>query len=84
VHDPGESDERGIGSQPEVLYQYLEAAHPVTVRELGSGRVERACALAARDVEDLVGANVEDLGVGVDEPADQPGKRYGRSSVVRA
>jgi len=54
------------------------------VRELGSGRVERACALAARDVEDLVGANVEDLGVGVDEPADQPGKRYGRSSVVRA
>src|SRR5439155_12310276 len=56
----------------ERLDQDLEGALPVAVRELGAGRVEGARSVQRRVVEDLVGRDVDDLGVSIDEAADQP------------
>src|SRR5262249_46866959 len=43
------------------------------VGELGAGRVEGVAAVSFGGGQDLVGGHVDDLGGGVDEPADQPG-----------
>ena len=52
----------------------------------GAGRVEGVGALVRGDLEHLTGGHVQDLGVGVDEAADQPGQAirsvFGRSLVT--
>jgi hypothetical protein len=86
VHDPCEANERRIVSQREVFDQHLEAASPVTMRELGAGASNDRAASRLATSEDIVGWDVEDLGVRVDEAADQPGHAirsvFGRSRVT--
>src|SRR6266540_515853 len=73
VHDPGQPAQGRVAAELEGVDQDLEGALVPTVGELRTGGVERAGLFDFGDGEDLVGGDVADLGLGVDEPADQPG-----------
>ena len=72
VDDAGQADEGRVAVEVVVVDEDLERALVVPVVVGGAGGVEAVGAFASCDGEDLVGGDVEDLGVGVDEPADQP------------
>jgi hypothetical protein len=55
-----------------VFVEDLEGALAVAMVVAGAGGVEAVRALGVGDGEDIDGGDIEDLGVGVDEPSDQP------------
>jgi hypothetical protein len=72
VHDPGQAHQGGVPAEVVVVDEDLEGALAVPVVVGGAGGVEPMCSFGLLDGEDLVGRDVDDLGVGVDEPSDQP------------
>jgi len=77
VHDRGEAGQGRVVAEVMLVDEYLECAQfPVRGAAVGVGGafgVEGVAAVAGGDVEDLVGGDEQDLRVGVDEAADQPG-----------
>jgi hypothetical protein len=74
VHDPRQQVERRI-IEVVVLNENLERAEAVAVRIRRAGSVIRVCAFALGGSEHLVGWDVDELGLGVDEVLDQPRTR---------
>ncbi len=72
VHDPSQPNERRVLPEIELVDQHLEAAFRTSMRVLGSGGVEGTGILIRSRPEYLFGRYVHDLGLGVDELADQP------------
>src|SRR4051794_14439813 len=73
VDDACESYQRGIACELVVVDEDLERAATIAVVVFRAGRVERVRVLFLRYREHLIRGNVENLGVGVDEAADEPG-----------
>src|SRR5439155_13054170 len=63
----------GIDGQLEFLDQNIEGALAVPVRVLSAGRVVGVRAFTLRHYQYLLASNEEELGMGVDEPLDEPG-----------
>src|SRR5207248_5453524 len=82
VHDARQADEGAVRIEVVVVDQHLEGALVAAVVVLGAGGVVPVRAFVFGDGEDLVGGDVEDLCVGVDEPTDQP--RRGDAVGLRA
>src|SRR6266511_2545938 len=72
VDDAGQPHQGGVVAELEFVDEDLEGALVAAVGELRVGGVERARVFLLGGGEDLVGGDVADLGVGVDEPAHQP------------
>jgi hypothetical protein len=70
---PDELRAHGGAAEVVVVDEGLEGALVVAVGELGVGGVEGVGGLNLGHGQDLVGGDVADLGLGVDEPLDQPG-----------
>src|SRR5262249_35164995 len=73
VHDPGQAHQRRVTVEVVIFDEDLEGAFAVAVGVAGAGGVEADGVFTLGCVEDLVGGDVEDLGIGVDELGDQPG-----------
>jgi hypothetical protein len=72
VHDPRQQLQRRVVDLI-LVDEHLEGAEPVAVRELSAGRVVGVRALALGHFKDLLGGDVEELRLRVDEVANQPG-----------
>jgi hypothetical protein len=72
VHDPRQQLERRV-VELVLLDEHLEGAETVAVCVLGVWGVVGVRALPLGHVEHLVGGDVEELGIFVDEVLDQPG-----------
>jgi hypothetical protein len=75
VDDTSQAGERGVAAEAELVDEHLEGAVTGTMVVPGAGRIKGPCILPGRDVEHLLRRDVEDLGIGIDEPANQPGTR---------
>jgi hypothetical protein len=73
VHDTGQTGKGRVGAQIEGVDEDLEGASVVAVGELGVGGIEGARGLDLDHGQHLVSRDIADLGLGVDEAADQPG-----------
>src|SRR5438309_5541409 len=73
MDDPRQPHQRGVATQIELFNKSLETALGAAVRELRAGRVKGVRALLLSDGQDLVGRDVEDLCLRVDEFPNQPG-----------
>src|SRR6266516_1311547 len=72
VHDPRQKLQRRL-VELVLLEQHLERAETVAVRVFSIGGVVGVRALALGNLEHLVGGDVEELRLGIDEVLDQPG-----------
>src|SRR5207253_4162554 len=72
VDDASQPQERGVGTEAELVDEHLEAAPPVSMGELGPRGVEGPAALPLGGGQYLGSGDVADLGLRVDEPADEP------------
>src|SRR5207247_7084574 len=73
VHDLCQPRQRRVGAEVVVVDEDLERAQAVAVVVAGAGGIEAVGALRLGNVENVFSGRVEDLGLGVDEPPDQPG-----------
>ena len=72
MHNARQAHQRGVAGEAELLDEHLEAAAPVPMGEIRSGGIEGPAALPRRHGEHVGRGDVADLGVAIDEPADEP------------
>ena len=82
MHDAGQPDQRRVATEVERVDEDLEGALVAAVGELGAGGVEGARGFDLGHGQDLVGRDVADLGLGVDEATEQ--RRAGDPVGLRA
>src|SRR5215212_2640157 len=75
MHDLGQSHEAAIIGELELLDQHVERALPVPMGVFGTLCVVRMSAFALGCRQHLVAWHEYELGVGIDEPLDQPWAR---------
>jgi hypothetical protein len=73
VHDRREPNEPRVGVQREVINEHFERASAVAVGVFRARCIVGVPTLALRHVQHLVPSNEDELGLGVDEPLDEPG-----------
>ena len=73
VHDRSQPSQRRFVVEVVLREEDLEGALAVAMVVGGAGSIEAVRASVRGDAEDLIPRYVQDLGIGVDEVADQPG-----------
>lgn len=75
VHDPRQADQRWVVVELVAVDQHLETAPIPLMSERRASGVETVGTLHCGDREDVGSGDVDDFGVGVDEPTDKPRAR---------